>query len=80
VFGISPQNLAQEYRVTIAVSVTLKDQVKNRELWSDDNLVKTANYYVQNVPGQEASTELDGRKNAIAKIADEILARSVQGW
>ena len=80
VFGISPQNLAQEYRVTIAVSVTLKDQVKNRELWSDDNLVKTANYYVQNVPGQAASTELDGRKNAIAKIADEILARSVQGW
>jgi outer membrane lipopolysaccharide assembly protein LptE/RlpB len=80
VFGISPQNLAQEYRVTIAVSVTLKDQVKNRELWSDENLVKTANYYVQNVPGQEASTELDGRKNAIAKIADEILARSVQGW
>ena len=80
VFGISPQNLAQEYRVTIVVSVTLKDQVKNRELWSDDNLVKTANYYVQNVPGQEASTELDGRKNAIAKIADEILARSVQGW
>ena len=80
VFGISPQNLAQEYRVTIAVAVTLKDQVKNRELWSDDNLVKTANYYVQNVPGQEASTELDGRKNAISKIADEILARSVQGW
>ena len=80
VFGISPQNLAQEYRVTIAVSVVFKDQVKNRELWHDDNLVKTANYYVQNVPGQEASTELDGRKNAIAKIADEILARSVQGW
>jgi len=80
VFGISPQNLAQEYRVTIAVAVTLKDQVKNREIWSDENLIKTANYYVQNVPGQEASTELDGRKNAIAKIADEILARSVQGW
>jgi hypothetical protein len=80
VFGISPQNLAQEYRVTIAVSVVFKDQVKNRELWHDDNLIKTANYYVQNVPGQAASTELDGRKNAILKIADEILTRSVQGW
>jgi hypothetical protein len=80
VFGISPQNLAQEYRVTIVVAVVFKDQVKNRELWNDQNLVKTANYYVQNVPGQTASTELDGRKNAIAKIADEILTRSVQGW
>jgi len=80
VFGISPQNLAQEYRVTIAVSVVFKDQVKNRELWSDPNLAKYSNYYVQNVPGQTASTELDGRKAAIAKIADEILTRSVQGW
>jgi outer membrane lipopolysaccharide assembly protein LptE/RlpB len=80
VFGISPQNLAQEYRVTIAISVTFKDQVKNRELWSDQNLVKTANYYVQNVPGQAASTELDGRKACIVKLADEILTRSVQGW
>jgi hypothetical protein len=80
VFGFNTATNANEYRVTIEVAVTLKDQVKNRELWSDDNLVKTANYYVQNVPGQEASTELDGRKNAIAKIADEILARSVQGW
>ncbi len=80
VFGISPQNLAQEYRVTIAVSVVFKDQVKNRELWSDASLVKTANYYVQNVPGHAASTELEGRKQAIDKIADEILTRSVQGW
>src|SRR6266581_243954 len=38
VFGISTQNLAQEYRVTIAVSAVFKDQVKNRELWSDENL------------------------------------------
>src|SRR5262249_123908 len=37
VFGISPQNLAQEYRVTISVAVVFKDQVKNRELWSDPN-------------------------------------------
>ena len=80
VFGISPQNLAQEYRVTIAVAVVFKDQVKNRELWSDSNLIKTANYYVQDVPGQAAKTELDGRKAAVLKIADEILTRSVQGW
>ncbi|MBI1799859.1 MAG: LptE family protein [Candidatus Eisenbacteria bacterium] len=80
VFGISPQSLAQEYRVTIAVSVVFKDQVKNRELWSDANLVKYSNYYVQDVPGQTAHTELDGRKLALVKIADEILTRSVQGW
>lgn len=80
VFGFSNASQAQEFRVTVAVSVTFKDQVKNREIWADDNLVRTANYYVQDVPGQSARTELDGRKEAIRKIADEILTRSVQGW
>lgn len=81
VFGFSTgRGAAQEYRVTVGTSVKLKDQVKNRELWSDDDLVRTANYYVVDVPGQPARTELDGRKEAVAKIADEILSRTVQGW
>jgi hypothetical protein len=65
---------------TIAVSVVFKDQVKNREIWRDEDIVKTANYYVQPVPGQQAKTELDGRKEAIQKLADEILSRSIESW
>ena len=79
VFGFSESAQAQEYRVTITVDVTFKDLVKNREIWSDE-IVKTANYYVQPVPGQTAKTELDGRKEAIDQIADEVLSRSVEGW
>ena len=79
VFGFSTAAQAQEYRVTIAVQVTFKDLVKNREVWTDE-IVRTANYYVQDVPGQTARTELDGRKEAIDKIADEVLSRSVEGW
>jgi len=80
IFGIATnQSLAQEYRVTITVQVTFKDRVKNREMWSD-TITRTANYYVQDVPGQTAKTELDGRKEAVDKIADEILSRSVQTW
>lgn len=80
VFGFSAGTEAQEYRVTMAVAVTMKDMVKNRELWTDDNLIKTANYFVVDVPGQRARTELDGRKEAIQKIAEEIVARTVEGW
>jgi len=80
IFGISNTDLAQEYRVTIGVAVVFKDQVKNREIWRDDDLIRTANYYVQPGPGHEAKTELDGRKEAIKKIADEVLSRSVQSW
>ena len=80
VFGFSEQDRAQEYRVTVAVAITFKDLVKNRELWADENLVKTANYYVQDVAGQPARTETDGRREAVTKIADEILTRTVEGW
>jgi len=80
VFGFSEAAQAQEYRVTISIAVTLKDQVKNRELWSLPDLAKTSNYYVVDTPGATAKTELDGRKEAIAKIADEIVARTVEGW
>jgi len=80
VFGFSAAERSQEYRVTIGLAVTFKDQVKNRELWSDPEMIKTANYYVQTVPGDTARTEVDGRKQAIKKIADEILSRSVEGW
>ena len=80
VFGFSQAAQAQEYRVTIGISVTFKDQVKNRQLWSEPNLVKTSNYYVVDTPGDSARTELDGRKQAIAKLAEEIIARSVEGW
>ena len=79
VFGFSTATRAQEYRVTISVMVTFKDLVKNREVWSGE-IIRTANYYVQNMPGDSATTELDGRKEAINKIADEVLSRSVEGW
>jgi len=79
VFGFTNTSQAQEYRVTIGVQVTFKDRVKNRELWSDE-IVRTSNYNVVDAPGHPAQSELDGRKDAISKIADEILSRSVEGW
>ena len=79
VFGISPVSRAEEYRVSIGIAVTFKDLVKNREIWSEE-IIKTANYYVADVPGDTAKTELDGRKEAIERIADEILSRSIESW
>lgn len=80
VFGFNDTAQAQEYRVTLTVEVTLKDLVKNREVWTLPTLAKTSNYYVVDTPGATAKTELDGRKEAVAKIADEIVARTVEGW
>jgi hypothetical protein len=79
VFGFTQNNSSNEFRVTVAVEVTFKDLVKNREMWSGE-IVKSANYYVVDVPGQKAQTEIDGRQEAISKIADEVFSRSVEGW
>jgi len=80
VFGFTGREQAQEYRVTITIAVRLMDKVKNRELWRDDDMIKTQNYYVISVPGQEPQDEVSGRKEAIRKIADEILSRTIENW
>ena len=80
VFGFTGREQAQEYRVQIAVAVRLMDKVKNRELWRDDDMIKTQNYYVISVPGQEPQDEVSGRKQAVQKIADEILSRTIENW
>ncbi len=79
VFGFTSTAQATQFRVTVGVQVTFKDLVKNRELWSDE-IVKSAIYSVVPTAGQDAKSDLDGRKDAIAKIADEVLSRSVEGW
>ena len=79
VFGFTSAAEATEYRSTVSVHVTFKDLVKNREVW-DDEIEKSANYFVKDVPGQKAKTTLEGRQDAVSKIADEILSRSVEGW
>jgi len=80
VFGFTGREQAQEYRVSITVAVRLLDKVKNRELWRDDALLKTQNYYVVQVPGQTAQDETSGRADAIKKVADEILSRTIENW
>jgi hypothetical protein len=80
VFGFNAREQAQEYQVIITVSVTAKDRVKNRELWKDDALTRTSNYFVVATGGQPAQTESDGRTAAIDKIGEAVLNRTVETW
>ena len=77
--GLAAPQIGISKRVAV-VDVTFKDLVKNREVWKDPEITKYANYYVQPVPGDSARTELQGRQQAISKLADEILSRTVEGW
>ena len=80
VFGFNAREQAQEYQVVVTVSLTARDRVKNRELWRDDNLVRTTNYFVVATPGQTPQDQFTARKDAIEKIADAVLNKTVEGW
>ena len=80
VFGFNANEQAQEYQVAVTVQLTARDRVKNREMWRDDNLVRTTNYFVVATPGQEQKDQYSARKDAIAKIADAVLNKTVEGW
>jgi hypothetical protein len=80
VFGFNATEKAEEYQVAVTLSVTVRDKVKNRELWRDDQLVRTANYFVIQVGTQPPQTEDDGRASSIDKLAEAVLNKTVETW
>src|SRR5688572_19836315 len=80
VFGFNAREQAEEYQVAVTVALTARDRVKNREMWRDDNLIRTTNYFVVDTPGQRPQDAVSARRDAISKIADAVLNKTVEGW
>ncbi|HYR51642.1 MAG TPA: LptE family protein [Candidatus Dormibacteraeota bacterium] len=80
VFGYTSQERATQYEIVLTVQATFRDMIRNRDLWREDALTVRTTYNVVAVGGQPAQTELDGRKDVIQKLADQIVSRTVQGW
>lgn len=80
VFGFNATEKAEEYQVAVTLAVTVRDRNKNRELWRDDVLVRTANYFVVQVGTQPPGTEEEGRASAVDKLAEAVLNKTVETW
>jgi outer membrane lipopolysaccharide assembly protein LptE/RlpB len=80
VYAYTSQEVATQYEILLAVKVSLHDQVKNREIWKEDALTVRTTYSVVPVGSEPAKTEVDGRRDVIQKLADQIVSRTVQGW
>ena len=80
VFGYTTAERATEYEVVLAVKIAFRDVVKNRDIWKEDALTVRTTYNVVAVGTEPAKTENDGRRDAIQKLADQILSRTLQGW
>ncbi len=77
VYRFNDREQAQEYIVTMTLSVTVKDRVKNKDLWSQEGIRASATYLLG---GAQARTEEDARKEIETQLADIILSRTVEGW
>ncbi|MCX5799824.1 MAG: LptE family protein [Candidatus Eisenbacteria bacterium] len=80
VFSYSSGEVAQEYEVTIRVSVEFQDVSKGKIIWKDDSLTSSARYFAVDMAGQKAQTEQEGRAPAIEFLGKDILTRTVEGW
>ncbi|MDQ7053572.1 MAG: LPS assembly lipoprotein LptE [candidate division KSB1 bacterium] len=70
------QEQVQEIQVFLTVQIKYRDLKKRKIIWED-----TISQFGTYTPGgSENSTREDAISEAIAKIADEVLNRTVSGW
>lgn len=73
----SADQTPRDYIVVLTIAVTLRDQVKNRDLWRDDEIVRTAVYE----PGSGTLTgEEEARRDAITRLAADLVTRTLEQW
>jgi Lipopolysaccharide-assembly len=70
----------QTYRVEIVLEARFVDVRKNSVLWEEKHLSQWDTYNFVAVGGQPAETEETAIGRVLAKIRDDILNRSIQGW
>ncbi|MFH1145198.1 MAG: LPS assembly lipoprotein LptE [Candidatus Eisenbacteria bacterium] len=87
VYSYSSSQEPEEYIVVVRLAIVLKDRVKNRDLWSDENLTATATYPAgvpastgEATSGTLPRSEEEARRAAIGKLAQDILARTLEQW
>ena len=79
VFGFNAEQQAQEYIVLMVVQMTLRDRVKGKDLWTEENVRGVGSYFVGGT-GQTVATEEGAQTLAIKQIVDFALSRTVEGW
>ena len=88
VYSYNAAQQPEAYIVVIRIAVVLKDRIKNRDLWADDALTATATYPATPGTAVEADAgsqglpqnEDEAREAAIANLAQDILARTLEQW
>lgn len=79
VFGFNADEKADEYIVLLTVKLVLRDRIKNKELWSEEQVQGRTSYFL-GAAESAVNSEDKARALAIKQVVDFALARSVEGW
>jgi hypothetical protein len=79
VFGLGQGDTVEEYRVTIEATITVKDRVKGKDLWTQTNLLGQASYRLD-APGAGPTDETSAREAAVTELADKVLSNTLEDW
>lgn len=74
-FSFQANETVDEYKVTLTLKVKFEDRVKGKTVW-EETLTQFGVYPF----GEGASAREDGIAEAIEKLAEEILNKTVSGW
>lgn len=90
VYSYTPAQEPQDYIVIVRIAVVLNDRVQSRDLWSAESLEATATYPASGSTSSGGTTEASGgalpaneqeaRAAAIRKLAQDVLARTLEQW
>ncbi len=80
VHNYSADQSPEDYIVLLRVGATLHETAKNRDLWKDDQITVSAVYSVASGQDQPLTDEKSARAKAIADLAEDILARTMEQW
>ena len=83
VYSYTAAQEPEQYIVVVTMSVVLTDRVKNQDIWSDERLRATATYSATEAIEEgdpDLTPEQEARQEAIAHLAEDVLARSLERW
>ena len=73
----SDNETVEEYRISIICSITLDDQVKNKQMWQESRIIGDSTY---NLSGEYATSESSAVSGAVSDLARRIVNRTIEGW
>ncbi|HLF19063.1 MAG TPA: LPS assembly lipoprotein LptE [Candidatus Omnitrophota bacterium] len=73
----SDDDVAEEYRVQVVVSLEMFDTQKNEMMWQEPRFVGEATFFLS---GPEATSEESAVQEAIEDLARRVVERTVENW